>query len=116
MEPIVITGLGVVTPFGTSADDFAAALIEGRSAVAPVTQFEIGDCRARCAASVRAFDVARWIAPMKARRIDVTSQYATGAACQALDAAHVPYGAEPQESTGVTIGTYTGGGSRTEEF
>jgi 3-oxoacyl-[acyl-carrier-protein] synthase II len=116
MERIVVTGLGLVTPFGTSADGFAAAMIEGRSAVVPVTQFGVDGCRARCAALVADFDATRWIPPMKARRLDVTSQYAMAAACQALDAASFPYGTEPQDSTGVAVGTYTGGGSRTEEF
>src|SRR4051812_9737861 len=107
MQPIVITGVGVVSPFGVAPDEVAVALIEGRSAVAPVTQFAVDSCRARCAASVRDFDSARWIAPMKARRMDVTSQFAIGAACQALDGAGFAYGGEPQESTGVTVGTYT---------
>jgi 3-oxoacyl-(acyl-carrier-protein) synthase len=116
MQPIVITGVGVVTPFGTSADGFAGALADGRSAVAPLTQFAIDGCRARCAASVQDFDAERWIPPMKARRMDMTSQYAMGAARQALDAARFACGDEPQEATGVAVGTYTGGGSRTEEF
>lgn len=116
MLPIVITGLGVVTPFGTSTDAFAGALASGRSAVVPLTQFDTGGCSARCAASVADFDAARWIPPMKARRMDMTSQYAMGAVCQALDAAAFAYGGDPQESTGVAVGTYTGGGSRTEEF
>ena len=116
MEPIVITGLGLVTPFGTSSDGFAAALTAGRTGVAPLTQFDVSQCRARCAASVQEFDAARWISPLKARRMDMTSQYAMGAACQALDAAGIGYGRAGQDSIGVAVGTYTGGGSRTEEF
>jgi 3-oxoacyl-[acyl-carrier-protein] synthase II len=108
--------MGVVSPFGTSTDAFARALTEGRVAIAPLTQFDIAGCRARCAASVQDFDPGRWIPPMKVRRMDMTSQYAMGAACQALDAAAFPYGETPQEATGVAVGTYTGGGSRTEEF
>ena len=33
--PIVITGLGVVSPFGDAADAFRDALLEGRTAIAP---------------------------------------------------------------------------------
>lgn len=116
MHRIVITGLGVVTPFGTDAAAFADALLDGRSAVAPLTQFPVDGCAARCAASVQGFEASRWIPPLKSRRMDMTSQYAIAAACQALDAARLAYGAEPQDMTGVAIGTYTGGGSRTEEF
>jgi 3-oxoacyl-[acyl-carrier-protein] synthase II len=116
MQRIAITGLGVVTPFGTDTDAFADALCAGRSAVAPVTQFETTGCAARCAASVRDFDAARWIPPLKARRMDMTSQYAIAAATQALADAAIAAGGEPRDDTGVAIGTYTGGGSRTEEF
>jgi 3-oxoacyl-[acyl-carrier-protein] synthase II len=116
MQRIVITGVGVVTPFGTDTGAFARALLDGRSAVAPLTQFPVDGCSARCAASVKDFDPSRWISPLKARRMDMTSQYAIAAACQALDAAGIQYGEQPQDLTGVSIGTYTGGGSRTEEF
>jgi 3-oxoacyl-[acyl-carrier-protein] synthase II len=116
MQRIVITGLGVVTPFGTDIGAFADALVAGRTAIAPLTQFPVAGCAAQCAASVHDFDASRWVPPLKARRMDMTSQYAMAAACQALDAAGIAYGREPQDMTGVAIGTYTGGGSRTEEF
>src|SRR5437764_13106039 len=76
MQRIVITGLGVVTPFGTETGAFADALLAGRSAVAPLTQFPVDGCHARCAASVQGFEAARWIPPLKSRRMDMTSQYA----------------------------------------
>jgi len=113
---VVITGIGLVTPFGTGADDFAAALAEGRSGVAPVAAFDIAESTSRTAVAVTGFDASRWIPPLKSRRMDTTSQFAIGAACQAFDAAGVTYGAEPQDDVGVAVGTYTAGGSRTEEF
>ncbi len=117
MEPrIVITGVGLVTPFGTGADDFASALTAGRSGVAPVTAFDIAESGSRTAAPVTGFDASRWIPPIKSRRMDTTSQFAIAAACQAFDAASVAYGTEPQDDVGVAVGTYTAGGSRTEEF
>lgn len=113
---IVITGLGMVTPFGTETASFADALGAGRTAVAPLTQFDTSGCAARCAASVQDFDASRWIPPLKARRMDMTSQYAIAAAAQALADAGIGAGVEPRDDAGVAIGTYTGGGSRTEEF
>jgi 3-oxoacyl-[acyl-carrier-protein] synthase II len=115
-EPIAITGIGVVTPFGTASDEFATALIDGRSGVAPVTEFDIGEAISRSAVPVTGFDVSRWISPLKSRRMDMTSQFAIAAASQAFDAAGVHYGGEPQDDIGVAVGTYTAGGSRTEEF
>ena len=34
---IVITGIGIVSPFGTSPDGFRDALVAGRTGVAPLT-------------------------------------------------------------------------------
>jgi 3-oxoacyl-[acyl-carrier-protein] synthase II len=116
MQPIVITGLGVVTPFGADTAQLADALCEGRSGVSPVTAFDVSACAARSAASVREFDASRWVPPIKARRMDATSVFAMAAACQALAAAGLRYGHEPQDGIGVAIGTCSGGGSRTEEF
>jgi 3-oxoacyl-[acyl-carrier-protein] synthase II len=115
-QAIAITGVGLVTPFGTSADDFATALIDGRTGVSPVDGFDIGEALSRSAAAVTGFDVARWISPLKSRRMDTPRQFAIAAACQAFDDAGVKYGAEPQDDVGVAVGTYTAGGSRTEEF
>ncbi|HEX5473799.1 MAG TPA: beta-ketoacyl synthase N-terminal-like domain-containing protein [Vicinamibacterales bacterium] len=115
-SPVVITGLGIVSPFGTSLDAFRDALVGGRTAVAPLTAFEIDACRARCAAAVADFDATRWIPVMKLRRMDITGQYAIAIARQALDAAALDYGTAPDDGVGVVVGTYTAGGSPTEEF
>lgn len=114
--PIVITGLGLVTPFGTATGDFSNALVDGRTGVVAVTGFDIAEATSRTAAAVTGFEASRWIPPLKSRRMDTTSQYAIAAACQAFDAAGVAYGVEPQDEVGVAVGTYTAGGSRTEEF
>ena len=115
-ERVVVTGLGVVSPLGTTVDEFAADLIAGSSAVAPVTTFDVSKCAARSAAAVTGFEPTKWIAPLKLRRLDVTSQYAVAIARQALDAAGIAYGGEPDDAVGVVLGTYTAGGSPTEEF
>ncbi|HEY7059800.1 MAG TPA: beta-ketoacyl synthase N-terminal-like domain-containing protein [Vicinamibacterales bacterium] len=115
-ERVVVTGLGVVSPFGTSVDEFAATLLDGSSAVAPVSTFDVSTCAARCAAAVARFQPTDWIPPLKLRRLDVTSQYAVAIARQALDGAGVAYGIEPDDEAGIVFGTYTAGGAPTEEF
>lgn len=113
---IVITGLGIVSPFGTSQDGFRDALITGRTGVAPLTAFDTTECRAHCAASVSGFEATRWIPAMKLRRMDAAGQYAVALARQALDDAGIPYGETPDDGVGIVLGTYTAGGQPTEEF
>ena len=113
---IVITGLAVVSPFGTSPDSFRDALIAGRQGLAPVTAFDTSSCRAHCAALVTDFDPTRWIPLLKQRRMDAAGQYAVALARQALDDAGVPYGETPDDGLGIVLGTYTAGGQPTEDF
>jgi 3-oxoacyl-[acyl-carrier-protein] synthase II len=113
---IVITGIGIVSPFGTAPEDFRDALIAGRSGVVPLTTFDTSECRSHCAAMVSGFEPTRWIPLMKLRRMDAAGQYAVALARQGLDDAGIPYGEMPNDGVGVILGTYTAGGQPTEEF
>jgi 3-oxoacyl-[acyl-carrier-protein] synthase II len=113
---IVITGLGIVSPFGTEHDAFRDSLLAGRHGIVPLTAFDTSSCRAHLAALVADFDPGRWIHPMKQRRMDAAGQYAVALARQALDDAGVAYGETPNDDVGIVLGTYTAGGQPTEEF
>ena len=113
---IVVTGVGIVSPFGTSAESFREALIAGRHGITPVTSFDTSSCQAHCAALVQEFDPTRWIPLLKLRRMDAAGQYAVALARQALDDALIPYGEAPDDGLGIVLGTYTAGGQPTEEF
>jgi 3-oxoacyl-[acyl-carrier-protein] synthase II len=53
---VVLTGLGAVTPVGQTASATWAALIAGRSGIAPITRFDATECTARIAGEVVDFD------------------------------------------------------------
>ena len=112
----LITGLGLVSPFGTDPAAFRDALLAGRSGLSPVTTFPVDACHARQAALVRDFEPTRWIPPMKLRRMDDTGKFAVVAARQALDDAGIAPDPEGRDDIGVALGTYTAGGQATNEF
>ena len=74
--PIGVSGLGVVSAFGTTHAAFVSALLEGRSAVAPIVGFDTEGCRTRIAAQASCFEPTEWISPMKLRRLERTGVYA----------------------------------------
>ena len=41
MERVVVTGLGMVTPLGHDVESTWQGLMEGRSAVGPITRFDV---------------------------------------------------------------------------
>ena len=53
MQRVVITGYGVVTPLGLSAEETWKALLEGRSGIGPITLFDTDDFPVKVAAEVK---------------------------------------------------------------
>ncbi|HEY7214820.1 MAG TPA: beta-ketoacyl synthase N-terminal-like domain-containing protein, partial [Thermoanaerobaculia bacterium] len=55
MRRVVVTGLGAVSALGGSVDEFRKALEEGRSGIAPIEGFDVGQLRFKTGAQVRGF-------------------------------------------------------------
>ena len=53
---VVITGLGTISPLGQDVTTTWEGLVEGRSAIGPITRFDVSDLRAKVAAEVKEFD------------------------------------------------------------
>ncbi|HKX17014.1 MAG TPA: beta-ketoacyl-ACP synthase II [bacterium] len=106
---VAVTGLGVVSPIGTSAEAFWNALMEGRSGVRRITTFDpsLYDCQ--IAAEVVDFDPAAYLDRKEVRRNDRNVHFAVAAARQALDEAHLSVTPQIRDDVGVIIGTGTGG-------
>src|SRR5688572_10924224 len=115
-QPISISGVGVVSPFGDSSDAFRAGLLEGRTGIAPWPPFESAGCRSILAARVQHFEPARWVAPMKLRRMDETSPFALASVQQAMTEAGYTPAPDGDDRAGVVLGTYSAGGQATDDY
>ncbi|MBA3271166.1 MAG: hypothetical protein H0T71_11710 [Acidobacteria bacterium] len=113
---VVVSGIGVVSPFGTSRQRFRDALLAGESGVVPITAFDVSQCRTRVGACVTRFDATEWIAPMKLRRMDDTARYAVVVTRQAYEDGSYAVGDAGDDAAGVMLGTYTAGGQATSEY
>src|SRR6187549_568930 len=107
MGSVAVYGIGVVSAFGNSHESFRDALIEGRSAIAPISGFGTGECDSILAAEIPDFDPTAWVPPMKLRRLDRTGVYALAAAKLAFADAGVEASANGDDTTGVLLGTWT---------
>ncbi len=114
--PIAITGLGVVSPLGDSPDRFRDALLGGDTGIAPDAAFASQGCRSTLSARVAGFEPAKWIPPMKLRRMDTTGPLALVAMRQAMESAGYALTADGDPRTGVVLGTYSAGGQATTEY
>ena len=115
-DPVFITGLGAVSPFGDSVDAFRDALIAGSTGIVSDPAFLAAGCRSTLAARVSAFDAGKWIPPMKLRRMDTTGPYALVAVRQAMEMAGYTARPEGDGRAGVVLGTYSAGGQATNEY
>jgi 3-oxoacyl-[acyl-carrier-protein] synthase II len=114
--PIIITGVGVVSAFGDSPDAFRDALLDGRTGIAPVPAFAAQGCRSTLAARIAGFEPAKWIPPMKLRRMDDTGPLAIVIARQASERAGYIMSTGGDDRAGVVLGTCSAGGQATTEY
>ena len=111
----VVTGTGAVCPLGRSSADFYRRLLEGESAIRPMTPEERGSLQATQVARCDGFTPQPEIPPMKARRFDRGSQYAIVACSQAITEAGYDVAADP-DSIGIALGTGSAGAGALTEF
>ena len=81
---VAVTGLGLVTPVGNDAPATWDALVAGKSGAGPITRFDPARLRVKFACEVKQFDAGLYLDKKEIRRFDLDSQFAMGAASQAL--------------------------------
>jgi 3-oxoacyl-[acyl-carrier-protein] synthase II len=120
MKKVVVTGMGVISPIGTSVEEFSSALKAGKSGIGKITQFDTSGFDVTIAGEVRDFDPSLWIEKKDARKMARFTQFAAAAAAQALEQAGLLETADTgegpkkrlasgQERTGVALGNGIGG-------
>lgn len=110
---VAVTGLGVVAPHGDHPDTLFEALLQGRSAIAPV----FPELPKPAAAATVAFDESRWFTKLQLAGVDRVSQLAVAAADLAMHDAGIPALADSgldAERVGVYGGCGMGGAAALE--
>ena len=82
---VVVTGLGIVSPVGSSIDPAWEAICSGRSGIRPVTSFDAAHMKTRIAGEVIDFDVAEYLSPRESKRMDNFVHYGFAASVDALE-------------------------------
>lgn len=82
---VVVTGLGAITPVGTTVDAMFATLLRGGSGVRRTTRFDTSRCPVKASAEIDGFVAAdHGLAPRDIRILDRYQQYVLAAAEQAV--------------------------------
>jgi len=107
---VAITGMGLVSCFGSDLNSYFSALKEGRSGVALLPDFSSVDYPTRFGAPVRDFETEGYIDKKQARRIDPFIAYTLVAGKKALHHAGLfPDSPIDKKKAGILIGSGIGG-------
>ena len=113
MRRVVVTGMGVVSPLGSSTAEFFRSLADGRSGVRRL-ETDFADRLATRIAAPAEVDTSLHFAPSRLRTLDRMSQLALIAAAEALAQAAGALDSLAPERAGVFLGAGMGGPGTTD--
>jgi 3-oxoacyl-[acyl-carrier-protein] synthase II len=109
---VVVTGLGLVSCYGTDVDVFYQKLLDGVSGIRKIDTFDVSEYPTQIAGLVTDFSMESYIDPKQARRIDPFIQYGMVAGKKALEHAGITSDTLKLldlERAGILIGSGMGG-------
>jgi 3-oxoacyl-[acyl-carrier-protein] synthase II len=101
--------MGLVCGSGNTKEEVWSNLLAGRSAVGPVTRFDISAFPVRIASEVKSFDPLRFIEKKEVKKMDPFIHYAVAAAQEAMDDSGLRVNGENATRVGTYIGSGIGG-------
>ena len=106
---VVVTGMGCISPVGSTVRDTWEALLAGKSGSAMITAFDASKHKTRFAAEVKGFDATAMFGVREARKMDRFTQFATAATLEALEQSGLKIDEANRDRVGIVIGTGIGG-------
>ncbi|MDH3820554.1 MAG: beta-ketoacyl-ACP synthase II, partial [Gammaproteobacteria bacterium] len=106
---VVITGMGIVSPVGSTLDDAWRSVYEGNSGIVVVEDFDTSTYPTRIAGLVQGFDVDAYLAKKDQRKNDPFIHYSVGASVDAIRDSGIEITEENGHRIGVALGAGIGG-------
>jgi len=106
---VVITGLGIISPVGSTVDSAWAAILAGQSGIGPITRFDVSAFPVRFGGSVKDFNAEAYLAPKELRKIDPFMHYGYAAGVDAFKDSGLEVTETNAERIGVAMGAGIGG-------
>ncbi|HKE44976.1 MAG TPA: beta-ketoacyl-ACP synthase II [Steroidobacteraceae bacterium] len=112
---VVVTGLGIVSPVGSTVTGAWESILAGRGGIGPITRFDVSAFATRFGGAVQGFNVDEYLTPKEARKMDPFMHYGFGSAVQAMNDSGVTINETNAARVGVIMGAGIGGLDTIEE-
>ncbi len=106
---VVITGMGIVSPVGSTIDTAWADVVNGVSGIGPITRFDVSAFPCRFGGAVKGFELEQYLPAKEARRMDEFMHYGIAAGAQAMADAGLDMNRIDLDRAGVIMGSGIGG-------
>jgi 3-oxoacyl-[acyl-carrier-protein] synthase II len=112
---VVVTGLGIASPVGSTIETAWANVLAGKSGIGPITRFDVSAFPVRFGGAVQGFDAEKYLSSKDLRKMDPFMHYGFGAAADALKDSGLEVTPENSPRVGVAMGAGIGGLDTIEE-
>ncbi len=106
---VVVTGLGLVTPVGSSLDKAWNNIKNGVSGIRKIDSFDASSFSVQISGSVIDFNADDYISPKDQKKMDTFIHYGIGASVMAINDSGLEITDENRERIGISIGSGIGG-------
>lgn len=103
---VVVTGLGLISPLGIGVEKSWSGLLQGRSGIRRITQFDASSFATKIAGEVDGFNPEDYIEPKEVKKMDRFIHFGVAASTMAMEDS----GLKVDEHNAARVGVYVGSG------
>jgi 3-oxoacyl-[acyl-carrier-protein] synthase II len=112
---VVVTGLGIISPVGSTIASAWDNVVKGVSGIGPITRFDVSDFPCRFAGAVQGFELEKYLSAKESRRMDTFMHYGIAAGVDAMSDSGLDLNTIDLDRAGVVTGSGIGGLATIEE-
>jgi 3-oxoacyl-[acyl-carrier-protein] synthase II len=112
---VVVTGMGIVSPVGSTLESAWADVVNGVSGIAPITRYDATEFPCKFGGAVKGFELEKYLSAKEARRIDEFMHYGIAAGVDAMADSGIDLLKVDLDRAGVIMGSGIGGLERIQE-
>ncbi len=113
---VVITGIGMVTPVGLDTETSWTSLINGKSGIGPITQFDDKSIPTQIAGEIHGFEPEKYIELKEIKKMDRFIHLAIAASQMAMDTSGLKITPENADRVGIMVSAGMGGLPAIEKY